>query len=248
MDAPRLARRPAPVGSRGNRRDSAHGYAPAVVTSTARLKARLGESPLFGPLAPERLDALAAGASIRRIERGETLWEAGDQPDAVAFVLAGRLDLVDDVARRPLRLRSVHVGEVVGISGVARVPSSAAATAGTDVEVAIFRGVDVRAVLRRDPDFALRAIAHLGRLVAEVSRERREALLEDLDARLRRWLAAEARRGSEIRRTHEHIAESLGVTRPRVSEALKRLERAGIVRRRRGRMLYVAPARTPPGP
>jgi DNA-binding MarR family transcriptional regulator len=45
-------------------------------------------------------------------------------------------------------------------------------------------------------------------------------------------------RGAEIVCTHEQIAQHLDATRPRVSQALKRLERAGRIRCLRGRILW----------
>jgi len=94
----------------------------------------------------------------------------------------------------------------------------------------------VAGVLRRHPEAALAAIGYLaatiGELSAEIEALRRHGLIERIRHRLRQL--GQGRR--EIAITHARLAEEVGGTRANVSRALARLEREGVLRRRRGKL------------
>lgn len=211
-----------------------------------RIRDQLPKTTLFRGLPPGRLDDLVAGATWRRWTAGAVVWAEGAAPDAMLLILSGSLD----VARRTLRgrrvLRTLYPPDLVGISCVAGAPHSADLVAGPDLEGAVLPGPAVRALFRREPDVALRALAQLGTLVARLSMEKEEVAQDDLDTRVRRWVEARAAHGTEIVCTHDQIAEHLGATRPRVSQALQRLEETGRIRRMRGRLRWLAAPPAPP--
>jgi len=95
-------------------------------------------------------------------------------------------------------------------------------------------GPTVAAVLRRHPEAALAAIAHLAGVIAALSAELEALRRHGLVERVRHRLAQLGRGRREIAITHAQLAEEVGGTRANVSRALARLEREGALRRRRG--------------
>jgi len=134
------------------------------------------------------------------------------------------------------RSRSLGRDELVGVSMAAGVACSADLIAGDEVTLLILPGGAVRALLARQPELGLRMVAQLAGLVEALTDELEELRFCELDARLTRLLQRLGRGRREIQLTHEELAEQVGATRENVSRALKRLERRGALRCRRGRV------------
>jgi CRP-like cAMP-binding protein len=113
-------------------------------------------------------------------------------------------------------------------------PPSAELRAAEDSAVIVLPAAAVAAALRRHPEAAFAAIAHLAGVIAELSAEiealRRHGLVE----RVRHRLAQLGHGRREIAITHAALADEVGGSRANVSRALARLERDGVLRRRRG--------------
>ncbi|MGE5184108.1 MAG: Crp/Fnr family transcriptional regulator, partial [Acidobacteriota bacterium] len=115
-------------------------------------------------------------------------------------------------------------------------PATAELRAADDCELALVPGDAVLAALRRHPDAALAALAHLGGVIGELSAEVAALRRHGLAERLRHRLSQLGAGRRELAITHAQLAEEIGGTRANVSRALARLEREGFVRRRRGRI------------
>lgn len=200
---------------------------------------RVGEllvrAPLFAAMPKRVVDELAARATRRRARKGQRVLARGDA--LVVVVITGRVDVVADHGDDVRVIRSLIAPAVVGVSLVAGAPASAELWVAEDAELVVIPGDAVAAALRRHPEAALAAIAHLGGVIAELSAEvaalRVHGLAERIRHRLRRLAAG--RRDVEI--THARLAEEIGGSRANVSRALARLERAGEIKRRRGRIV-----------
>jgi len=190
-------------------------------------------SPVFAAMPRTVVDQLATHAVRRRVRRGQRVLARGDV--AVVVLVAGRIDVIDDVEI----VRSLAPPAVLGLSLVAGAPASAELRAAEDIELAVLPATIVRAALRRHPDAALAALAHLGGVVAELSAEVAALRRHGLAERVRHRLARLGAGRREIAITHARLAEEVGGTRANVSRALARLEREGVVRRRRGRIELV---------
>ncbi len=205
--------------------------------SSQAMVMRLRRSALLAPLGEAALRQLVEASRRRELRRGETLWRLGERPDALAMVLRGRLEIVRETAsgdRLLLRLLGPH--ELVGLSTLGGAPHSADLVAGEDSAVLVIPGSALREVLRSSPELALRALAHLGGLLSQLTDELEELRFLDLDGRLLRVLQRRARSLRELRVTHEELAQQVGATRENVSRALKRLERRGALICPRGRL------------
>jgi len=189
----------------------------------------LTRSPLFAALPAPALAALAARTTRRRARRGQrVLARSGG---ALIVLVTGRLEVIGDDG---LAIRSLVPPATAGISLALGAPGTAELRAGEDSELAVIPASVVAGVLRRHPEAALAAIAHLaatiGELSAEIEALRRHGLVERIRHRLRQL--GHGRR--EVAITHAQLADEIGGSRANVSRALARLEREGALRRRRG--------------
>lgn len=78
----------------------------------------LGEVRLFGGLDATAFDAVAAAAEWLSVEEGETVLRAGDPPDALYVLVAGRLEAVRTVEGRERLVGVIVAGETLGELGV----------------------------------------------------------------------------------------------------------------------------------
>lgn len=200
------------------------------MTPAASLAALLVRSPLFAAMPRAAVDRLAARATRRRARRGQRVLARSDA--ALVAVVTGRLELVADGAV----IRSVVPPSVLGVSLAVGAQASADLYAAEDADLVVVPADAVAAALRRDPEAAVAAIAHLAGVVAELSAELEALRRHGLAERIRHRLAQLGRERREIAITHAQLADEIGGTRANVSRALARLEREGVLRRRRGRI------------
>jgi CRP/FNR family transcriptional regulator, cyclic AMP receptor protein len=191
--------------------------------------ALLVRSPLFAAMPRAVVDGLAARATRRRARRGQRVLARSDA--ALVAVVTGRLELVADGGAV---IRSVVPPAVIGVSLAVGAMPSAELRCAEDAELVVVPADAVAAALRRHPEAAVAAIAHLAGVVAELSSEIEALRRHGLAARLRHRLAQLGRDRREIAITHARLADEIGGTRANVSRALARLEREGAIRRRRG--------------
>jgi CRP-like cAMP-binding protein len=203
----------------------------------ATLAERLGRTAIFASAGKRDLAALARAAKRRRLKRGAVLFARGEESDAVALVLFGRLDVTRDTEDGDLIvLRSLGLDALVGLSTVAGAAHSANVVAGEDSELLIVPGRAVRSLFQRAPHTALAIAVHLADLLGELTDDVEELRLPSIEARIVRRLGRIGKGRRELRITHAELAATIGATRPNVSRALERLERRGVLRRHRGRI------------
>ena len=193
--------------------------------------ALLLRAPVFAAMPAAIVDGLAARAIRRRVAKGKRVLARSEA--ALVLLLTGRLELVADDATP---IRSLVPPAVVGLSLVAGAAGSAELQAAEDCELVLVPADAVAAALRRSPDAAVAAIIHLGGVIAELSAELEALRRHGLVERLRHRLGQLGRGRRELAITHAQLADEIGGTRANVSRALARLEREGVLRRKRGRI------------
>jgi len=185
-------------------------------------------APLFAAMPRAAVDGLAARATRRRVKAKQRV--GGDR--VLFVVLTGRVEiLADDVV-----IRSLVPPAVVGVSVAAGAPASAELWAAEDSEVVSVPADAVAAALKRYPEAAIAAIAHLGGVIGELSAEIAALRVHGLTERIRHRLLHLAAGRREVTITHARLAAEVGGTRANVSRALARLEAEGMLRRQRGRI------------
>lgn len=195
----------------------------------------LVRAPLFAAMPARLVESLAARATRRHVKRGGRVLSRDDRAQVIVLV-TGRLEIVVDHDDEVTLLRSLSPPALVGLSIAAGAPPSAEVWAGEDSDLVVVPADDVAAAIRKHPEAALAAIAHLGGVIAALSSEVTALRAHGLAARVRHRLRQLGRGRREVAITHARLAEEVGGTRANVSRALARLERQGLIHRRRGRI------------
>ncbi|HEY5928624.1 MAG TPA: Crp/Fnr family transcriptional regulator [Kofleriaceae bacterium] len=194
----------------------------------------LRRAPLFAAMPARVVDGISARATRRKLRKGQRVMARGDA--AVAMLLTGRLEVVSDRGDEVTVVRSLLPPAVVGVSVAAGAAPSAELWVAEAAEVVVIPADAVAAALRRYPEAAIAAIAHLGGVIAELSSEIAALRVHGLVERVRHRVRQLAAGRREVAITHARLADEVGGTRANVSRALARLEREGVIRRRRGRI------------
>lgn len=192
----------------------------------------------------ERLDIEACPLS--RYEASQFVMRSGQTVKRLPLLIRGRIDAVVQSGAGE-RADVVPVwferGEIVMLSylfseQISHVDMVAA-------EASEVRWIDtgyIEAQLERDPAFAVLLVKFLSQRLREVQRRERAWVERGVPLRVAAALVRmthdqPSTQGQwELTATHEHIAHCAGVSRPKASVALKRLEREGHIRLGRGKV------------
>ena len=188
-------------------------------------------SPLFAAMPRAAVDEIAARAIRRKAKRGQRVLGRSDA--TLIVLLTGRLEVTGDDG---LVVRSLVPPAVAGVSLAVGAAGTAELRAAEDSELVVVPGDALAATLRKHPAAAIAAIAHLAGVVGELSAEIEALRQHGLVERVRHRLVQLGQGRREIAITHAQLADEIGGTRANVSRALARLEREGVLRRRRGKL------------
>jgi CRP-like cAMP-binding protein len=210
------------------------------MSSTLDKVAALQRTALFAELQSQDLEALAQRAVERRLERGETLFLAGEEATGVYVIVEG--------AVRAYRVSSDGREQVIHVertgATLAEIPvfdegPYPSSTAAEEDSVLLFirREHVLRLCLDR-PHIALAALRLLARRVRNCAALVEKLSLRDVDRRVAQLLLEEAsdygsRSGTaivfQLALTHAQIAARVGSVREVVSRALARLQQGGLI-------------------
>ncbi len=212
--------------------------------------------PLFTDLGDEELERFSHVAVPRSFPAGTRVFHEGDSSDACYIVKSGTFRVTREHSDgRAITLATLEPGEIFGelamLDGDQR---SASAEALSDGELLALPAGDVRALLSRHPEIALKLVAGLVRRLraanVRISRQsfqtvpsRVAGILAQLSREAEDGNGAEANGSGEvtIRMNQTDLAQLAGTSRESVSRFLAELERAGVVRSGRGRVTVLDP-------
>jgi CRP-like cAMP-binding protein len=177
---------------------------------------------------------------LHHFESGRTLVKTGDVVARLPFVMSGRLNAVVHISGTqsgqivPIAFGS---GEIALLSFLFnRLPSGSDLVASQASAIQWIPIDEVESALLNDPQLMAVLVRFLGLRLREGQVRERAAsarsVLTRLSASLSRILAVLPARPDArllIHATHEQLASSCGVSRPKASLALKKMERDGIV-------------------
>jgi CRP-like cAMP-binding protein len=198
---------------------------------------------MFTDASPRALEQLAASTHQRSFASGASVFLEGSTGDELFVVVDGLVKLFSTSRDGDqLAYRTVGVGGTFGeLSAIDGHPRSAAAEALRPTRLLAVPGTALRAALRTDHELAESVLlAVTGRLRA-TTRQQADLVFLDLAGRVARHLLdhADADGYVETEGTQADLADLLGASRQSVNQALRALEREGIVTRR-GRRTVVA--------
>ena len=195
---------------------------------------------ILAALPPLELNRLASRLRPASLQRDARLTERGRPAAQVYFPTGCVIALIEPlIDGRSVQTATIGREGVVGAAGPGpRRPEAARAVVRIPGEALCAAPEELRAALAECPILAERLQLHERALLIQVMRAVACNQAHSLSQRLARLILA-LRDGSgveDLPTTQEFLAEMLASQRPRVSRIAKRLELAGALRRRRGRI------------
>lgn len=208
---------------------------------------------LFADLEEEELERFSHVAVPRSFPAGTRVFHEGDDSDACYIVKEGSFRVTREHSDgRAITLATLGPGEIFGelamLDGDQR---SASAEALTDGDLLALPANDVRALLARHPEIALKLVAGLVRRLRAANVRLSRQSFQTVPSRVAGilfQLSGEAQDGDAdeevtIEMNQTDLAQLAGTSRESVSRFLAELERAGVVRSGRGRVTVLEPAK-----
>jgi CRP-like cAMP-binding protein len=209
----------------------------------------LAKMDFFASVSPTELEALVSRSVQRQLEPPAQLFAQGDSPDAAYIVLAGEVRIVSvSLEGNTLVHLQVGPGQMFGeIAVLDQGPRTSGATVVQACELlAICAGHFIRLLELNGP-----AALHLARRLAHRTRSTSQGLEDALFLSARMRVAkklAELAQSQGLRRaegiaienvTHEALANLVGLHRVTVTSQIAQLEREGLLRSERGRLVLL---------
>src|SRR5690348_12595596 len=212
--------------------------------------------PLFADLEEGELERFSHVAVPRSFPAGTRVFHEGDSSDACYIVSEGSFRVTGEHSDgRAITLATLGPGEIFGelamLDGDTR---SASAESITDGTLLALPANDVRSLLGRNPEIALKLVAGLVRRLRAANMRLSRQSFQTVPSRVAGILAQLSREGQDsgvdgdgemsevtIRMNQTDLAQLAGTSRESVSRFLAELERAGVVRSGRGRVTVLEP-------
>ena len=211
--------------------------------------------PLFAGLEEGELERFSQVAVPRSFPAGTRVFHEGDSSDACYIVSEGSFRVTREHSDgRAITLATLGPGEIFGelamLDGDRR---SASAESITDGTLLALPANDVRSLLGRNPEIALKLVAGLVRRLRAANMRLSRQSFQTVPSRVAGILAQLSREGQDnkdgdgemqevtIRMNQTDLAQLAGTSRESVSRFLAELERAGVVRSGRGRVTVLQP-------
>jgi CRP/FNR family cyclic AMP-dependent transcriptional regulator len=210
--------------------------------------------PLFADLEEGELERFSHVAVPRSFPAGTRVFHEGDNSDACYIVSAGNFRVTREHSDgRAITLATLGPGEIFGelamLDGDRR---SASAESITDGTLLALPANDVRSLLSRNPEIALKLVAGLVRRLRAANARLSRQSFQTVPSRVAGILLQLSRDGQDgdgeeveitIRMNQTDLAQLAGTSRESVSRFLAELERAGVVRSGRGRVTVLQPGK-----
>jgi CRP/FNR family cyclic AMP-dependent transcriptional regulator len=210
--------------------------------------------PLFADLEEGELERFSHVAVPRSFPAGTRVFHEGDSSDACYIVSEGSFRVTREHSDgRAITLATLGPGEIFGelamLDGDKR---SASAESITDGTLLALPANDVRSLLARNPEIALKLVAGLVRRLRAANARLSRQSFQTVPSRVAGILLQLSRDGQDgdgeetevtIRMNQTDLAQLAGTSRESVSRFLAELERAGVVRSGRGRVTVLQPGK-----
>ena len=223
---------------------------PASADETAALLARV---PVFDELADEDLRRVADVSVPRRFGAGEVVFREGDDSDTCYVVHTGHARAIrEHPDGRQITLATFGPGDIFGELAMFDDERRSATVEAVDaLDVLGIPGVDMRALLTRHPEIAVKLVISLGRRLRAANERLARQSFQTVQSRVATVLAdlvvqAQAEGAATgdvlVTATQADLAKLAGSSRESASRFLAVLERAGIVSQGRGKLTVHDPS------
>ena len=217
----------------------------ATSQQTVALLARV---PVFETLAPGDLERIAEVAVPRGFEPRQVVFREGDDSDTCYVVRAGHGRAVREHGDgRTITLAQFGPGDIFGELAMFENECRSATVEAIDrMETVAILGADMRGLLRRHPDIAVKLTIALGRRLREANERLARQSFQTVQSRVATVLgqlvdqarSESGENGGEILvvATQSELAQLAGSSRESASRFLAVLERAGVITQGRGKL------------
>ena len=224
-----------------------------MAASAEETAALLGRVPVFEALRPEDLVRVADVAVPRSFRGGEIVFRENDDSDTCYVVRSGHARAVREHADgRQITLATFGPGDIFGELAMFDDERRSATVEAVDaLDVLGIPGVDMRALLTRHPEIAVKLVISLGRRLRAANERLARQSFQTVQSRVAAVLAqlveqARAEGAGErdvlLTATQAELAQLAGSSRESASRFLAVLERAGVISQGRGRLTVHDPA------
>jgi CRP/FNR family transcriptional regulator len=224
-----------------------------MAASAEETAALLGRVPVFEALRPEDLGRVADVAVPRSFRGGEVVFRENDDSDTCYVVRSGHARAVREHAPgRQITLATFGPGDIFGELAMFDDERRSATVEAVDALDALgIPGVDMRALLARHPEIAVKLVISLGRRLRAANERLARQSFQTVQSRVAAVLAQlveQARnegageRDVLLTATQAELAQLAGSSRESASRFLAVLERAGVISQGRGRLTVHDPA------
>jgi CRP/FNR family transcriptional regulator len=219
----------------------------AMPVSGEQTAALLGRVPVFEELADDDLRRVAEVTVPRRFAAGEVVFREGDDSDTCYVVNAGHARAIrEHPDGRQITLATFGPGDIFGeLAMFDDERRSATIEASDELEVLGILGSDMRRLLRRHPDIAVKLVIALGRRLRAANERLARQSFQTVQSRVAAVLAqlveqaqgeGAGARDIPVVATQADLAKLAGSSRESASRFLAVLERAGVISQGRGRL------------
>jgi len=207
----------------------------------------LGQVPVFETLAPDDLQHVAEVAVPRRFAAHQVIFREGDASDTCYVVRSGHARAVREHADgRTIALAHFGPGDIFGELAMFDDELRSATVETLDEVAAVaLAGGDMRRLLSRHPDIAVKLVIALGRRLRAANERLARQSFQTVQSRVAVVLDGLVRQAQDegadrrdvlVTITQADIAQLAGSSRESASRFLAVLERAGVITQGRGRI------------
>jgi len=207
----------------------------------------LGQVPVFETLAPDDLQHVAEVAVPRRFAAHQVIFREGDASDTCYVVRSGHARAVREHADgRTIALAHFGPGDIFGeLAMFDDELRSATVETLDEVDAVALAGGDMRRLLSRHPDIAVKLVIALGRRLRAANERLARQSFQTVQSRVAVVLDGLVRQAQDegadrrdvlVTITQADIAQLAGSSRESASRFLAVLERAGVISQGRGRI------------
>lgn len=201
--------------------------------------------PLFEDLNDREMGELVAVAVPRSFEKGEVIFQEGQFGEVMYVVRNGRVLIKrEHVGGRTIALAELGAGSLFGelavLDGEVR---SATVECMESTQAVVLTAPDVRRVLLRNPEIAMKVIVSLSRMLRKANERIGDQYFQSTEGRivsvvlnLAEKQAGTVTVGTTVRTTQAQIAQLASTSRETVSRFLANCQRADLLTTYRGRL------------
>jgi CRP/FNR family transcriptional regulator, dissimilatory nitrate respiration regulator len=189
--------------------------------------------------------SVRAAAIDRKLKAGEALFRLGDKTAGLCEVIAGRVRMARvDRSGHEVILYVAGPGETLAEASLFSQAYHCDAIASTDALVRIYPKAAMLAAFDKDPKAAQAFSATLARQVMNLRTRIEQRNIRSARERVRHFLSVNAGadgRSIDLQGTLKDLAAELGLTHEALYRTLAKLERAGEIKRSRGKITLQRP-------